>query len=100
MHELAPARLPDDPEYPLLVVELPHQVNDEVAFFGKGPVSALEHITGELAARLLQRRNGRSRRHAARGAALGHVPVAADLFQLLNAAVAVAQAVTLQAGGL
>ena len=34
------------------------------------------------------------------GNSLGHVPVAADLFQLLNAAVAVAQAVALQAGGL
>ena len=64
--------------------------------FGKCPVSALEHIPAELRTRLLQGRDGRSCRHAACGAALGHVAVSADFLQLLDAAVAVAQAVALQ----
>ena len=99
-YELSASGRPDDTEHPLLIVKLPHQVNDEVALPCKGPVGTFEHIAGELAARLLQGRNGTCRRHAACGAALGHIPVSADLLQLLNAAVAVAQAVPLQTGGL
>ena len=99
-HELPASGRPDDTEHPFFIVKLPHQVNDEVALPCKGPVGTFEHIAGELAARLLQGRNGTCRRHAACGAALGHIPVSADLLQLLNAAVAVAQAVPLQTGGL
>ena len=53
-HELALAALPGDAEHPLLVVELPHQLNNKVALPCKGTVGALEHIPAQLAARLLQ----------------------------------------------
>ena len=99
-HELALAALPGDTEHPLLVVELPHQLNDKVALPCKGTVGALEHIPAQLAARLLQGGDGTGSGHAAGGAALRQVAVAADLLQFLDAAVAVAQAVALQASRL
>ncbi len=53
------AALAGDTEHPLLVVELPHQVNDEVALLAKARYALFEHIPAQLAARLLQGGNGR-----------------------------------------
>ncbi len=83
--------------HPLLVVELAHQLDDEIALLCKSTVGALEHIAAEFAACLLQGRNGAGCGHTSGSAALRHVPVAADLLQLFNAALAVTQAVALQA---
>ena len=63
---------------------MPDQFNAQVIQLGKGPVAALNHVTGELAARLLQSGNGAGRRDAAAGAALGKIPVAAGLLYFLN----------------
>ena len=95
-HELRLAGRPGDAVDPLFVVELPHQLDDEVTFLRKGPVGALQHVAAQLASGFLQGRNGRSRCQAARGAALAHIPVAADLLQLGHPRVPVADAVALQ----
>nr|DAL39790.1 MAG TPA_asm: hypothetical protein [Caudoviricetes sp.] len=100
LHVFRPAGLPRDAVYPALVVKLPHQLDHKVAFLCKGPVGAFQHIAAELRARLLQRCNGRSRRQAAGGAALAHVPVAADLLQLGHPVVPVADAVAGESAGL
>ena len=50
---LHPAALAGNAVHPLLVVELPHQLNDQVALLRKRPVRALQHVPAQLAARLL-----------------------------------------------
>ena len=97
---LRAALLAGDPVDPLFVVELPHQVDDEVAFFCKGAVRALQHIPAELRACFLQRRNGRSSGQTAGRAALVHVPVSADLLQLCDAVLLVSDGVGGQRSGL
>ena len=47
-HEPVLAALAHDAEHPLLVVELAHQLDDQVALLGKGAVGTLEHIAGKL----------------------------------------------------
>ena len=47
-HELVFASAAHDAEHPLLVVELPHQIKDEVALLGKGPVGTFQHVAAEL----------------------------------------------------
>ena len=93
---LHPAALAGNAVYPLLVVELPHQLNDQVAFLRKCPVRALQHVPAQLAARLLQRRNGTGSGQAAGGAALAHVPVAAHFLQLAHPGIPVVHAVAAQ----
>ena len=48
-----PAALAGNAVHPLLVVELSHQLNDQVALLRKRPVRALQHVPAQLAARLL-----------------------------------------------
>ena len=90
---LRAALLAGDPVDAALVVELPHQVDDEVAFFCKGAIRALQHVPAQLRACFLQGRDGRGRRQAAGRAALIHVPVAADLLQLGHAVLLVCDGV-------
>ena len=97
---LRAALLAGDAVDSLFVVELPHQIDDEVAFFCKGAVRALQHIPAELRACFLQRRNGRSSGQAAGRAALVHVPVAADLLQLGHTVLLVGDGVGGQRGGI
>ena len=40
------ARGASNAEHPFLVVELFHQINDEIALFGKSPIGTLQHIPG------------------------------------------------------
>ena len=93
-------RLSGNAEHPLLVVELAHQLNDQVTLLRKGAVRAFQHVPAQLAARFLQGRNGAGRGQAAGSAALAHVPVAADLLQLVHPVVPVGDAVAAQHAGL
>ena len=97
---LGPPRLSGNAEHPLLVVELAHQLNDQVTLLRKGAVRAFQHVPAQLAARFLQGRNGAGRGQAAGSAALAHVPVAADLLQLVHPVVPVGDAVAAQHAGL
>ena len=80
-------------EHPLFIVELPHQLDHEIALFGKGTICAFQHIAGEFAAGFLHGCNGGSGCHAAGGAALADVPVAGCLLHLFDPTVAVAHTV-------
>ena len=90
VHELIPCPvLTGNTERTWRGVELPHQLNTEVAFLGKGPVCALQGIPAQLAACLLQSGNRAGRRHAAAGHALAEIPVSARLLQLADLVVQV-----------
>ena len=93
LHKGILSGFPGDTEHPLFIVELPHQLDHEIALFGKGAICAFQHIAGELAAGFLHGCNGGSGCHAAGRAALADVPVAGGLLHLFDPAVPVAHAV-------
>ena len=67
-----------------VVVELTDELDDQRAHLGKGAITALDEVTAELAARLLQGGDGRGRGDTGIGAALSKITVAAGLLELLD----------------
>ena len=84
LYELLCPALPDDPELPRQIIELPDALNDHPDHPRVGPVSRLCGVLAAPAGRLLQRCNGRGRRHAGARRAVIDVRVSRCPLELLD----------------
>ena len=73
-----------DPEAPIQIIKLTDQLNDHIHDLPISPEGCLVGIPAQLAASLLHSRNRRCGSNTGCGTAVGNIPVAGDLLQLID----------------